>query len=171
MPRTRRGDKHTLRPSTKVLTEGFDPTLSLGSARPAVFRSSTYVFSSPEAAEHAFNVTSRPHQAARRRRAGPNLLALQPSQRANARGPDREPRERFQVRAGIQLRHGRDRHIAVHSFAPRPIHRLHHSDLRRHAAFHSGLPLAVGRLGHSRSLRTTPIGSTARSRPRKISAR
>jgi len=40
------------------LTEGFDPTLSLGSARPAVFRSSTYVFSSPEAAEHAFNVTS-----------------------------------------------------------------------------------------------------------------
>ena len=58
MPRTRRGDKHSLRPSTKVLTEGFDPTLSLGSARPAVFRSSTYVFSSPEAAEHAFNVTS-----------------------------------------------------------------------------------------------------------------
>ena len=58
MPRTRRGDKHPLRPSTKVLTEGFDPTLSLGSARPAVFRSSTYVFSSPEAAEHAFNVTS-----------------------------------------------------------------------------------------------------------------
>src|SRR5690348_12965076 len=58
MPRTRRGDKHPLRPSTKILTEGFDPTLSLGSARPAVFRSSTYVFSSPEAAEHAFNVTS-----------------------------------------------------------------------------------------------------------------
>jgi methionine-gamma-lyase len=47
-----------LRPSTKILTEGFDPKLSLGSARPAVFRSSTYVFSSPEAAEHAFDVAS-----------------------------------------------------------------------------------------------------------------
>jgi len=47
-----------LRPATKILTEGFDPHLSLGSARPAVFRSSTYVFDSPEAAEHAFDVTS-----------------------------------------------------------------------------------------------------------------
>lgn len=41
-------------PSTAVLTRGFDPRLSVGSARPAVFRSSTYVFSSPEAAERAF---------------------------------------------------------------------------------------------------------------------
>ena len=47
-----------LRPATKILTEGFDPHLSLGSARPAVFRSSTYVFDNPEAAEHAFDVTS-----------------------------------------------------------------------------------------------------------------
>jgi cystathionine beta-lyase/cystathionine gamma-synthase len=46
-----------LRPRTAVLTRGFDPSLSLGSARPAVFRSSTYVFPSPEAAEHAFAVT------------------------------------------------------------------------------------------------------------------
>jgi methionine-gamma-lyase len=44
--------------STRVLTEGFDPHLSVGSARPAVFRSSTYVFSTPEAAERAFNITS-----------------------------------------------------------------------------------------------------------------
>jgi methionine-gamma-lyase len=42
-------------PTTKVLTQGFDPSLSVGSARPAVFRSSTYVFPSPEAAERAFN--------------------------------------------------------------------------------------------------------------------
>ncbi len=42
------------RPHTAVLTRGFDPSLSVGSARPAVFRSSTYVFSTPEAAEHAF---------------------------------------------------------------------------------------------------------------------
>jgi cystathionine beta-lyase/cystathionine gamma-synthase len=50
---------HTpVRPRTAVLTRGFDPQLSLGSARPAVFRSSTYVFSSPEEAERAFSVLS-----------------------------------------------------------------------------------------------------------------
>lgn len=43
-------------PSTAVLTRGFDPRLSVGSARPAVFRSSTYVFHSPEAAERAFDL-------------------------------------------------------------------------------------------------------------------
>lgn len=45
-----------LRPETNVLIRGFDPRLSVGSARPAVFRSSTYVFSSPEEAEKAFDV-------------------------------------------------------------------------------------------------------------------
>lgn len=51
-------DKHgDVRPRTAVLTRGFDPTLSVGSARPAVFRSSTYVFASPEAAERAFAMT------------------------------------------------------------------------------------------------------------------
>lgn len=45
-----------LHPPTEVLTRGFDPTLSVGSARPAVFRSSTYVFPSPEAAERAFDL-------------------------------------------------------------------------------------------------------------------
>jgi len=45
-----------LRPKTEILTRGFDPSLSVGSARPAVFRSSTYVFSSPEAAERAFDL-------------------------------------------------------------------------------------------------------------------
>ncbi|MDX2154316.1 MAG: PLP-dependent transferase [Bryobacteraceae bacterium] len=50
--------EHTknVRPRTAVLTAGFDPSLSVGSARPAVFRSSTYVFSSPEAAERAFDI-------------------------------------------------------------------------------------------------------------------
>ncbi|HLK47617.1 MAG TPA: PLP-dependent transferase [Bryobacteraceae bacterium] len=46
-----------VRPRTAVLTRGFDPSLSVGSARPAVFRSSTYVFASPEAAERAFAMT------------------------------------------------------------------------------------------------------------------
>lgn len=45
-----------LSPHTEILTRGFDPKLSVGSARPAVFRSSTYVFSSPEAAERAFDL-------------------------------------------------------------------------------------------------------------------
>src|SRR5579862_9517031 len=45
-----------VRPRTAVLTRGFDPTLSFGSARPAVFRSSTYVFASPEEAERAFAI-------------------------------------------------------------------------------------------------------------------
>src|ERR1700749_3143794 len=53
MPDNDHGD---VRPRTAVLTRGFDPHLSLGSARPAVFRSSTYVFESPEAAEHSFDV-------------------------------------------------------------------------------------------------------------------
>src|SRR3970040_2840113 len=47
---------YMIRPQTAVLTRGFYPSLSVGSARPAVFRSSTYVFSSPEAAERAFAV-------------------------------------------------------------------------------------------------------------------
>lgn len=45
-------------PRTAVLTRGFDPSLSFGSARPAVFRSSTYVFSNPEDLERAFAITS-----------------------------------------------------------------------------------------------------------------
>src|SRR5271155_3309798 len=53
-----RRESQTLRPTTKVLTQGFDPSLSVGSARPAVFRSSTYVFPSPEAAERAFDIAS-----------------------------------------------------------------------------------------------------------------
>ncbi|HTM44684.1 MAG TPA: PLP-dependent transferase [Polyangiaceae bacterium] len=47
---------YLVRPETAVLTRGFDPRLSVGSARPAVFRSSTFVFSSPEAAERAFAI-------------------------------------------------------------------------------------------------------------------
>jgi len=47
-----------VRPRTAILTRGFDPSLSVGSARPAVFRSSTYVFASPEEAEHAFAITT-----------------------------------------------------------------------------------------------------------------
>lgn len=51
-------EKPGLRSSTEVLSRGFDPRLSVGSARPPVFRSSTYVFSSPEAAERAFDLVA-----------------------------------------------------------------------------------------------------------------
>src|SRR3954447_971216 len=47
---------YVVRPPTAVLSRGFDPRLSVGSARPAVFRSSTYVFDSPEEAEQAFDI-------------------------------------------------------------------------------------------------------------------
>lgn len=50
----KRKSAYIIRPSTAVIAKGFDPSLSVGSARPAVFRSSTYVFSSPEEAEKAF---------------------------------------------------------------------------------------------------------------------
>ena len=56
MPETNNSAQEKLHPTTRVLTEGFDPRLSVGSARPAVFRSSTYVFSTPEAAERAFDL-------------------------------------------------------------------------------------------------------------------
>jgi methionine-gamma-lyase len=45
-----------VRPETAVLIKGFDPQLAVGSARPPVYRSSTFVFSSPEAAERAFGI-------------------------------------------------------------------------------------------------------------------
>jgi methionine-gamma-lyase len=48
--------QYVVRPPTAILTRGFDPRLSVGSARPAVFRSSTYVFSSPESAQRAFEI-------------------------------------------------------------------------------------------------------------------
>ena len=59
MSERRKTPRVVVRPETAVLTRGFDPALSVGSARPAVFRSSTYVFSSPEAAERAFGAVQR----------------------------------------------------------------------------------------------------------------
>lgn len=47
---------YRVRPETAVLTRGFDPRLSVGAARPPVYRTSTFVFSSPEAAERAFAI-------------------------------------------------------------------------------------------------------------------
>jgi methionine-gamma-lyase len=47
---------YRVRPETAILIEGFDPQLSVGSARPPVYRTSTFVFSSPEAAELAFQI-------------------------------------------------------------------------------------------------------------------
>src|ERR1700722_10424032 len=62
-------DSADVRSRTAVLTRGFDPRVSVGSARPAVFRSSTYVFESPGEAERAFagvhgHATAEPHERA-----------------------------------------------------------------------------------------------------------
>ncbi len=65
MAPVRKKTPYVVRAPTAVLTRGFDPRLSVGSARPAVFRSSTYVFSTPEAAERAFAIAlgkSRPSE-------------------------------------------------------------------------------------------------------------
>lgn len=55
-PMKRKPPQYLVRRDTAVLTRGFDPKLSVGAARPAVFRSSTYVFSSPESAARAFEI-------------------------------------------------------------------------------------------------------------------
>jgi len=56
MTKQRKPPRFVARPETEVLNRGYDPSLSVGSARPAVFRSSTYVFSTPESAERAFAI-------------------------------------------------------------------------------------------------------------------
>src|SRR5262245_40878844 len=55
---TKRAIPYLVRPNTAILTRGFDPRLSVGSARPAVFRSSTYVFNIPESAERSFAIAT-----------------------------------------------------------------------------------------------------------------
>jgi cystathionine beta-lyase/cystathionine gamma-synthase len=56
MPHRSKNPTYIVRPDTALLTRGFDPALSVGSVRPAVFRSSTYAFQSPESAERAFQI-------------------------------------------------------------------------------------------------------------------
>jgi len=65
MPVESKKPSYVVRPPTAILTRGFDPRLSVGSARPAVFRSSTYVFSTPESAERAFDIALGKTHAAR----------------------------------------------------------------------------------------------------------
>ena len=44
---TMKDKKYVVHPETAVLSRGFDPSLSVGSVRPAVFRSSTYLVLEP----------------------------------------------------------------------------------------------------------------------------
>ena len=147
-------DQQDLRPPTQVLTRGFDPSLSVGSARPAVFRSSTYVFPSPEAAERAFDLMAGRAQPDRRRAARPDLFALQSSQRRDSGRSAGPARNRSARGAGFQLRHGRHHDRAVHLRAARPEHRLHGPDLRRHAALDPGFSQHARHRRHSRASRT-----------------
>ena len=123
------GDVH---PRTAVLTRGFDPSLSFGSARPAVFRSSTYVFASPEAAEQAFAITTgkiKPPEGERAdliysRFSHPNAEILEdqivPLEAGGARG------------RGLQFRHGGHHDGVLRLRAAGQLDRLHHAALRRH---------------------------------------
>ena len=139
----------TLRPTTQLLTEGFDPSLSVGSARPAVFRSSTYVFSSPEAAERAFDLSSGRAQVAKGE--SPDLIYS----RFN------HPNAQMLEDQIVYLEKGSASALAFNcgmaaivnipvQLPPSgPIRRIYDTDLRRNAAFHPGLSLGVGRGGDS----------------------
>jgi len=144
MPRLFMSDQQDLRPPTQVLTRGFDPSLSVGSARPAVFRSSTYVFPSPEAAERAFDLVAG--------RAQPDVGEQPDLIYSRFNHPNAEilesrvvPLENRRARGLVfQLRHGRHRHRALHLRAPRAKHHLHCANLRRHTALDRGFPEHAG---------------------------
>ena len=125
---------YRVRPETAVLTRGFDPPLSVGAARPPVYRTSTFVFSSPEAAERAFAIA---------------LGKLSPTENedvdliyARLSHPNAEiledqlvPLERgAEVRGRLQLGHGGDRDLLLRVPAARARAASHAAALRRHAA-------------------------------------
>jgi Cys/Met metabolism PLP-dependent enzyme len=92
VPNRRHKPPYIVRPPTAVLTRGFDPSLSVGSARPAVFRSSSYVFSSPENAERAFSITLGKAHAAEGERVDFDLCAAFTSQCRHSRRSDHTAR-------------------------------------------------------------------------------
>src|SRR5271163_5022216 len=164
-----RRESQTLRPTTKVLTQGFDPSLSVGSARPAVFRSSTYVFPSPEAAERAFDIASGRAPLPKgettdliySRFNHPNAQILE----------DQIVNLEADATAALAFNSGMAAIVSpTRASAPGAIHRLHCADLRRHAALHSGSSFEMGRRGncHSRrSRRSADESDRLRKKPRR----
>ena len=88
---------YRVRPETAVLTRGFDPEFSFGSARPPVYRSSTYVFRVRK--RPSAHLGSCSGKSPRRGSSGPDLRALQSSQRRDPRGATRTARTRRQLAA------------------------------------------------------------------------
>ena len=162
---TRDTGHSAVRPRTAVLTRGFDPSLSFGSARPAVFRSSTYVFATPEAAEHAFAITTGKIQPAEGERAD---LIYSRFSHPNAEILEDQivPLEaRRRRRRRLQLRHGRHHDRVLRLRPPRQLHRLHHAALRRHHRPDPHFPGTLRRARHPRARPATPRPSTRPSAP------
>lgn len=120
-----------LRRTTRVLIHGFDPRLSVGSARPAVFRSSTYVFSSPESAERAFAIATGRAEA----QVGEGIeLIYSRLNHPNAKILENQvvPLERGgNQRSSLQLRHGRYHGGSTYIPSSWDVRRLHRASLRR----------------------------------------
>ncbi len=138
-----------VRPRTAVLTRGFDPKLSFGSARPAVFRSSTYVFESPEAAEHAFAITDGQNQARRWRTSRPDLRTVLASQRGDSGRSDCAAGSRRDAGGGVQFRDGGDHDGMLHLRPPEQLHRLYDAAVRRHHGADPQFPRAFRSARHS----------------------
>ena len=129
-----------LRPDTNVLTFGFDPKLSVGSARPAVFRSSTYVFSNPEAAERAFDVMGG------RAQLGPGESTDLVDSRFNHPNAEIVEDQNLALEPGAVAAAVFNSGMAAIYDNParrpqaRPHDRLYRSNLRRHSNLHPRLP-------------------------------
>jgi len=107
-----------LHSSTEVISGSYGPALSLGSARPTVFRSSTDVFPTPEAAERAFAVATGRSRAAQ----GENVPLIY----ARLNHPNAEiledhlvPLEAGARRGRVQFGHGGDHDGAVRLYQAR----------------------------------------------------
>ena len=121
---------HVLHPETLMLGYGYDPLLSEGAVKPPIFLTSTFVFRSAEEGRDFFD-SARPPRAADRVSRRPRLLALQPPQQRDRRGPPRGLRRRRGVHA-VLLGHVGDRHHHADLLAARRRHPAFTAPLRRH---------------------------------------
>ena len=144
---------YVVRPRTAVLTRGFDPRLSVGSARPAVFRSSTYVFSSPESAERAFAIALGPKDARGRRKRRSDLRTPFSSECRNSRRPGRASGARCPRGCSLQFRHGSDFNCVLCLVPSRKILCIYDATLRRHLSPHTSSPRAARNSWNSRACR------------------
>ena len=160
-----------VRPRTAVLTRGFDPSFVCSvPARPAVFRSSTYVFPSPEAAEHAFAITTGKVQPADGERAD---LIYSRFSHPNAEILEDQivPLEAGGTGSGrLQLRDGGDHDRVLHVRTAEQHDRLHDAALWRDHRPDPHVPRALRRARHCGAVRQQRRRSTRLSATRRTAA-